>query len=103
MMRIGRISRLLSPGYGWCLRCGTTWKFVTPHNTQYTPHRGCFPLCEKCWAGLIPATRLPYYEQLWLSWFVGDVSAMDSKRLDELEAEWPLIERAVLGEDARRG
>jgi hypothetical protein len=61
-MRLGRWSRALAPGYSWCLRCETPWRFVTPHYTQYDPSRGCFPLCEKCWTELeTPEARLLYY------------------------------------------
>lgn len=63
-IRIGRISQLLTPGCSWCGRCHTTWAFVEPHRTRYTDSRACFPLCEQCWAGLTPETRMPYYEQL---------------------------------------
>lgn len=64
-MRIGRVSKILAPGYGWCLRCQTAWLFVKEHVTEYTPQRGMFPLCQKCWNELIPQTRLPFYLELW--------------------------------------
>ena len=68
-MRLGRLSKLLAPGYGWCLRCETTWPFVEHHSTDYTPTRGCFPLCEECWTDLgDPLHRLPYYEELLRRW-----------------------------------
>lgn len=80
-LRIGPISRLLSPGYSECHRCCTTWRFVKPHSTDYESHDTYFvddtgkfkipavmklginPLCEKCWSELTPEQRLPYYRQ----------------------------------------
>jgi len=86
-MRIGRISKLLYPGYGCCGRCQTVWALVKGHSTDYKPGLGCFPLCEKCWKALVPETRLPYYRQLWEEW----------KRWGEQdESEWQAIEAAVL-------
>lgn len=80
--RVGRISRLVSPGYGWCKRCLTTWNFVEGHTTIYEQgpgfeimgrrfpgaSSGCFPLCEKCWRACTIAERLPYYRELWDTW-----------------------------------
>jgi hypothetical protein len=87
-LRIGRISRLVSPGYGWCYKCRTTWNFVEGHITNYKGGRGCFPLCEKCWWGLgTPEARLPYYRMLWDSW-----TSMGGTE----DKEWSDIERAVL-------
>lgn len=73
-IRLGPWSRILAPGYSWCYRCRTPWKFVKGHDTAYEwgeingyryPFRGCFPLCEKCWSDLgTPEARLPYYEVL---------------------------------------
>ena len=65
--RIGPISRAVSPGYSWCLRCKTTWNFVEGHVTQHGTG-GCFPLCEKCWGELTPTERLPFYEELLVMW-----------------------------------
>jgi hypothetical protein len=67
-IRIGRISRLLSPGRGACRRCHTTWRFVKPHHTEYMDWRWCVPLCEKCWSELTPQQRLPYYYDMILEW-----------------------------------
>lgn len=83
-MRIGRIGKVLAPGWGGCLRCRTPWRFVPHHTTWYTPNRGCFPLCEKCWKELAyPRFRMPFYRELFDSWG----SAHDQK--------WPQIETAV--------
>lgn len=67
-LRLGRISWLLAPGYSHCLRCKTSWLFVKGHTTVYCKGRGCFPLCQKCWAQLTPDQRLPYYGELIWSW-----------------------------------
>lgn len=66
------IERLLSPGFGDCLRCGRPWRHgkvgVDPHCTHYDGGSGCFPLCESCWAGLTPDERLPFYLDLIGRW-----------------------------------
>lgn len=68
-MRIGKIGQRLAPGYSWCHRCLTPWPFVTHHDTAYSEHSGCFPLCEQCWQELeTPARRLPYYQELLAEW-----------------------------------
>ncbi len=86
-LRIGAISQLLTPGYGSCLKCKTTWVFVSGHSTQYSRAFGCFPLCEPCWVELeTPERRLPYYRQHWELW-----QESDSKS----KAEWEQIEAAV--------
>lgn len=66
--RLGSISRTMTPGYGWCYACGTTWAFVQSHSTTYKQGHGCFPLCEKCWAERTPQERLPFYEILLARW-----------------------------------
>jgi hypothetical protein len=87
-LRLGSWSRALAPGYGWCLRCKTPWRFVEGHSTPFEfrtvdlqapdgtviPNggdwqRSCFPLCERCWAELTPVDRLPYYHELWWDWW----------------------------------
>lgn len=67
-LRIGKISRLVSPGWGSCYRCYTTWNFVKSHITSINHTSGCFPLCEKCWAELSVYERIPFYKQLYDSW-----------------------------------
>lgn len=84
-IRIGRISKLLSPGTSWCQRCHTTWAFVQPHTVRYNEIRGIFCLCTKCNSELAPADKLPYYERVaWQGW---------RKKL-----YWEQIERAVLSD-----
>lgn len=89
-VRLGRGARVMAPGYGLCHRCQTPWRFVTPHVTRYVeppPYgKGCFPLCEKCWADLDPQMRLPYYEWLFAEW--GKDGAEDG--------EWEACRQAVL-------
>jgi hypothetical protein len=78
------ILRLSSPGYGHCGRCFAPWTYAKWHSTTYSEWRGCFPLCEECWAALTPETRLPYYLDLWESW---EVRTRD---------QWTKIRNAVL-------
>lgn len=84
---IGLFSKLLSPGYSACGRCWRTWNICTEHSTQYTMQEdgaswGCFPLCEECWQGLTPESRLPYYRQLIEEW--------------DDQGVWPAVKAAVL-------
>jgi hypothetical protein len=51
-------------GFGGCLRCGDTWDRTPYHSTYIGAGSSCFPLCERCWRGLSPQERLPYYERL---------------------------------------
>jgi hypothetical protein len=85
--RIGTISHVLTPSYGSCWRCHTTWTFVSPHKTRYGEGEGCFPLCEQCWedAGT-PDVRLPYYRALWEEWAAEPLGGLPA---------WELIEQAV--------
>jgi len=87
----GFVARIFSPGYSWCHRCKRPWTVCEGHSTEYQPGRWCFPLCEECWGELSPATRLPYYRQLWNEW-----KACEPLR----EPQWQDIERAVLNERA---
>ena len=80
-VRIGPISRLLSPTYGACERCGTTWKYVKGHPTFYTQTWGMSPLCEKCWMDLTPEERVPYYRQLYERW-----GQPETERWDAIQA-----------------
>ncbi len=60
---VGKISKLVSPGFGACHRCGVTWNCVgNHHSTWYTKQSGCFPLCQWCWEQLTPEERLPFYQ-----------------------------------------
>lgn len=83
-VRIGKISKILTPSYSGCGRCDTTWAFVDYHNTFYTENNGMFPLCEKCWSELTPEQRLPYYYNLFIEWDNRDFS------------EFNLIRKAVM-------
>ena len=83
-VRVGRLSSILSPGYGACGRCKTNWQFADSHSTQYSDSSGCFSLCERCWSDLTPETRLPYYEEMFRGWGETDAS------------QWRQIRDAVL-------
>jgi hypothetical protein len=85
-LRLGPLSRILAPGFGWCRCCKTPWKFVEGHSTQYTRNSGCFPLCKWCWRDLSPHQRLPYYREMWEDW----------NRTGPDDSRWEDIERAVL-------
>ena len=82
--------RRLAPGYSWCKRCGTPWKFIGEHATWYRPGYGVFALCQPCWSELTPKERLPFYRQVFDDW----------ERVGCGDREWPEIERAVLTERA---
>lgn len=86
--RIGRISSWLSPGFSWCFRCKTNWDYVHGHVTHFGDGSGSFPLCEKCWTGLTPTQRLPFYRQLF-----------DRQAAQESERDWNMVETAVLAEE----
>ena len=66
------------------------WSGVEGHDTEYAKDRGCFPLCEECWAMLSPEERLPYYRQLWQEW----------QKYGPSDVKWETIEAAVLNEKA---
>jgi hypothetical protein len=85
-MRIGRISKLFSRGFGWCRRCHTTWRFVEPHVTNVDGTRGCFALCEKCWRELTAEERVVFYRRLFDEW-------------NAPQTEWREIRHAVLTEE----
>ena len=87
-VRLGPSARVLAPGLGWCLKCGTPWRFVHHHSTSYSQSSGCFPLCEKCWEELTPAERLPFYRQMWNQWV--------SMGTDKDDGTWDQIEAAVM-------
>lgn len=81
-LRIGRISRLLSPGYGACEKCKTTWNFVEPHSVDLTWGHGTFALCEKCWDESTEEERVHYHYQVWIKYHSGI-------------REWEPVEEAV--------
>lgn len=86
-IRIGSISKILSPSYSSCEKCNTTWKFVESHHTDYDEKngKGCFSLCEKCWSELTPKERLEFYKiSRALFW------------RNNSEEEWNMIVNAVL-------
>tara|TARA_A200000159_G_scaffold72689_1_gene67445 strand:+ start:258 stop:542 length:285 start_codon:yes stop_codon:yes gene_type:complete len=48
-IRIGILSKLITPNHGSCSHCNTTWAFVTPHEVPYNRSGGSFFIvCEKC-------------------------------------------------------
>lgn len=78
-------------GFGWCYRCGESWKRVEPHRTAYSDSGGCFPLCEQCWSDLDPEARLPYYRMLWGNW-LSNGTHHNGVPMDEV---WEQFEAAV--------
>jgi len=83
----GRLSRLLSPEFGYCYRCERTWNTCDGHSTLFTENSGCFPLCEQCWGELNPKERLPYYRLLFNEWV---------KQGEKDMSLWVKIEKSVL-------
>ena len=93
-LRVGRIGKLLAPGWGWCLRCETPWRFVRYHVTDYGDRgHGCLPLCEKCWAEMTPQRRIPFYHCLIWDWHE---KYPDMSRGLSFDEEWAQVETAVL-------
>lgn len=65
------------------MRCGRPWNRVEWHTTPYGDGGGCFPLCEGCWASLVPVERVPYYDGLvdeWIRQSPDDAAEYDRKR-----------------------
>ena len=91
--RIGKVSQRLSPGFSWCGNCLTTWAYAHEHVTHYSPGRGCFALCEKCWRELTPPQRLPFYADLFREW------ERTPHPADPLDGRWQEIREAVLNEE----
>lgn len=61
--RIGLAGQIKAPGYGYCERCKTPWKFVEGHDTAIGTHgAGVFCLCHACWRETDTETRLVYYQ-----------------------------------------
>ena len=77
---------------GGCYRCRKSWKWVEPHTTNYAELRGCFPLCEGCWAELPPQGRLVFYDLLVDEW----IRQLPEER-ESYERERELIAAAVRG------
>ena len=68
-MRLGPVTKWISPGFGSCGKCGTTWVFVKSHETTLKKIGSeCFPLCELCWGELSIEDRIPFYRQLIEGW-----------------------------------
>ncbi len=59
--RIGKVSKLIFPGYGFCKKCNTTWNLVRIKDVAYSEDGGCFHLCEKCWKESSQEERIEYY------------------------------------------
>src|SRR3990167_680068 len=64
----GLFSRIESPGFGACERCGMSWAIVNGHATYVAGGFGIFPLCLECKLELSPEERLPYYLALYKRW-----------------------------------
>ncbi len=90
-----RIQRLLYPSLGYCFRCGMPWKDdVAYHDTPFVyedEQCGCFPLCERCWSGLHPKERLPYYDRLVTEW-----TRQDPSDAVEYDKQRDVIRKAVM-------
>jgi hypothetical protein len=82
-VRLGRISRLVSPGYGNCEKCKTTWNFVKPRPVMLDGSGGVFALCEKCWQESDTADRIQYHRQVWWMYHAGSM-------------EWEAVRKAVI-------
>ena len=65
---LGTLSRIVSPAYSYCKRCGISWKFVDGHTTIVNGTMGCFALCISCFDELTPQERLPFYREVFDNW-----------------------------------
>jgi hypothetical protein len=98
-VRIGRVlSAILAPGYSWCQKCGTAWKFVEGRTVDYHEvtvefpngqtithnQKGHFALCEECWNECDEDERVRYHMQSVQEWW-GD-TARDEKEVSEIIA-----------------
>ncbi len=103
--------------HGACNRCEEPWCVVEGHSTMYAidtlgydifPNgdtipfavggRGCFPLCDSCWAVLTPEKRLPFYKEMISDWHADAVEhgfwAPDYDK--DLDIQWKQIQVAVM-------
>lgn len=55
--------------------------------------RGCFPLCESCWASLTPEDRLPFYRQLLDRWIADSDTAEETQYY---KGKWGGMRESVL-------
>jgi len=85
---IWRLRTRLSPYFSRCGRCGFSWNVVAGHDTPYSTHSACFPLCEGCWRALMPEERLPFYLALMDQWEAGGEP-------DHNGTSWPQLRRDV--------
>lgn len=51
-----------------CSKCGIEIDFMNGHKMMYSDERGILVLCEKCWSGMTPRQRLPYYRGVFDDW-----------------------------------
>jgi hypothetical protein len=49
-LRLGAISKFITPNYGQCETCQTTWFFVEPHIKWISRNEGYFTQCVKCYS-----------------------------------------------------
>lgn len=75
-----------------CSLCGKTTGGIGEHCTMYSPHQGCFPLCQDCWSKLTPSERLPYYRGLFDFWRSSDATG----RQTATNGLWLAISNAVM-------
>lgn len=85
---IGRVGRLVYPGYGACRHCGRPWPICRSHMVPLTPVESFFPLCEECWDETTIYEHVRYARDLWDSW----------QREGDTEP-WEPFKRAVMRHD----
>ena len=67
---IGAISRVFSPSYSTCDRCGRPWNVCKEYTVMIDRNRGCFALCTDCYPEATVEERKHYYTNLICSWGV---------------------------------
>lgn len=84
-------------GRGGCKCCGDRWSWKTRHTTRYTflipgasVLRTQAPLCNECWAALLPNQRLEMYRN--------HCSELEEKKEFSFSKEWKALARTVLEE-----
>ena len=64
------ILRLLSPGYGYCFKCGLPWNHCKSKDVYLSESEGAYATCDVCWNNSTLEELKSYYtesyRQYWL-------------------------------------
>ena len=95
--RLGRVKglhwlmRFLPHPAGWCERCETSYRVVTPRLVKVNPNAAVGVLCLRCWYDLDFEQRLNYVAR----WWVARPQTEERRGTPELGREWEEIRYAV--------